>query len=60
MNRRIVKMLLTKIAEILFMAFIAIAMVFCLIKFINAEDVCDKVEYGISVVICLILTLREW
>lgn len=59
MNRRIVKILLTKIVEILFMAFIAVAMVVCLIKFINAEDVYDKVEYGVWVVIGLILTLRE-
>lgn len=58
MNRRIVKILLTKIAGILFMAFISVAMVVCLIKFINAEDVYDKVEYGVWVVIGLILTLR--
>ena len=59
MRRRIARIIFRKLAEILFMAFIAVAMVVCLIKFINAEDVYDKVEYGVWAVICLILTLRE-
>ena len=53
------KRILKKLAEVLFMMLIAIAMVFCLIKFIKAEDVYDKIEYGVWTVIGLILFFRD-
>lgn len=59
MRRRMFKRILRKLAEILFTMLISVAMVFCLIKFINAEDVYDKVEYGVWTVIGLILIFRE-
>jgi hypothetical protein len=59
MRRRMTKRILKKLAEVLFMTLVAVAMVFCLVKFINAEDVYDKVEYGVWIIIGLILTFRE-
>lgn len=59
MRRRMFKRILKKLAEVLFMMLIAVAMVFCLIKFIKAEDVYDKIEYGVWTVIGLILFFRE-
>lgn len=53
------KRILRKLAEILFTMLISVAMVFCLVKFINAEDVYDKVEYGVWIIIGLILMFRE-
>ena len=59
MRRRILKKLLKKFAELLLMIFFVVAVIFCLVKFINAEDVYDKVEYGVWTVIGLILIFRE-
>lgn len=59
MRKRMFKRILRKLAEILFMMLISIAMIFCLVKFIQAEDVYDKVEYGVWFIIGLILTFRE-
>lgn len=59
MKRRLVKRLLKKIAELIFIIFFVVAVIFCLIKFINAEDVYDKIEYGVWTVIGLILIFRE-
>ena len=59
MRRRMFKKILRKLAEILFTMLISVAMVFCLVKFINAEDVYDKVEYGVWIIIGLILMFRE-
>lgn len=59
MRRRMFKRILRKLAEILFTMLISVAMVFCLVKFINAEDVYDKVEYGVWIIIGLILMFRE-
>ena len=59
MKRRMFKRILRKLAEILFTMLISVAMVFCLVKFINAEDVYDKVEYGVWIIIGLILMFRE-
>ena len=58
MKRRTFRRIL-KLVEILLSLFIVIAMIVCFIRFIGAEDVYDKVDYGIWVVILLILTLRE-
>lgn len=55
MKRRIIK----KLIEILLSLAFVVAMIACFIRFTNAEDVYDKVEYGFWVVILLILTLRE-
>lgn len=51
--------MIKKLVEILLMLAFVVAMIICFIKFVNAEDVYDKVEYGFWVVILLILTLRE-
>ena len=59
MRRRMFKRILRKLAEILFTMLISVAMVFCLVKFINAEDVYDKVEYGVWIIIGLILMYSE-
>ena len=58
MKRRTFK-IIKKLVEILLMLAFAVAIIVCLFKFIGAEDVFDKVEYGFWVVILLILTLRE-
>ena len=57
--RRMTRRILFKLAEFLLRLLIAVAMIVCLIKFINAEDVYDKVEYGVWFIIGLILTFRE-
>lgn len=58
MKRRTFKIIKKLIEILLYIAFV-IAMIVCFFKFIGAEDVFDKVEYGFWVVIMLILTLRE-
>ena len=56
MKRRIIK----KLIEILLNLTFVVAMIICFVRFVGAEDVYDKVEYGIWVVILLILTTKEW
>lgn len=58
MKRRTFRRIL-KLVEILLSLFIVVAMIVCFIRFIGADDVYDKVDYGFWVVILLILTLRE-
>lgn len=58
MKRRTIKIIKKLIEILLSLAFI-VAMIVCFVRFVGAEDVYDKVDYGIWVVILLILTLRE-
>ena len=58
MKRRTFR-IIKKLVEILFSLAFIVAMIICFVRFVGAEDVFDKVEYGIWVVILLILTLRE-
>ena len=59
MKRRTFKIIKKIIDIILSLAFV-VAMIVCFIRFTNAEDVYDKVEFGIWSVILLILTTKEW
>ena len=59
MKRRTFK-IIKKLIEILLSLAFVIAMIVCLIRFTNAEDVYDKVVFGIWSVILLILTTKEW
>ena len=58
MKRKTIR-IIKKLIEILLNIAFVVAMIVCFFKFIGAEDVFDKVEYGFWVVIMLILTLRE-
>ena len=58
MKRRTIKIIKKLIEILLSLAFI-VAMIVCFVRFVGAEDVYDKVDYGFWVVILLILTLRE-
>jgi lipopolysaccharide export LptBFGC system permease protein LptF len=55
MKRRIIKKLIKMLLSLAFV----FAMIVCFIRFVGAEDVYDKVEYGIWSVILLIFTLKE-
>jgi hypothetical protein len=59
MKRRTFK-IIKKLIEILLSLAFVIAMIVCFAKFVGAEDVYDKVEYGVWSVILLILTTKEW
>lgn len=59
MKRRTFKIIKKLIEILLNLAFI-VAMIVCFARFVGAEDVYDKVEYGIWSVILLILTTKEW
>lgn len=52
--------IIKKLIEILLSLAFVVAMIACFIRFTDAEDVYDKVEYGILSVILLILTTKEW
>lgn len=52
--------MIKKLIEILLNLIFVVAMIVCFAKFVGAEDVYDKVEYGIWSVILLILTTKEW
>lgn len=58
MKRRTIERIL-KLIEILLMVAFVVALIGCFVRFVGAEDVYDKVEYGIWCVILLILTLKE-
>lgn len=58
MKRRTFK-IIKKLIEILLSLAFVIAMIVCFVRFVGAEDVYDKVEYGIWSVILLIFTLKE-
>lgn len=58
MGRRTFRRLL-KIADFLFNVMFVIMTLICIIRFVNAEDVIDKIDYGIWFVILLILALKE-
>jgi hypothetical protein len=58
MKRRTFKIIL-KLIEVLLMVTFVIALIVCFVRFVGADDVFEKVEYGIWCVILLILTLRE-
>ena len=58
MKRRTIRIIKKLVEILLYLAFV-IAMIVCFIRFVGAEDVYDKVEYGFWVVILLILTFRE-
>ena len=59
MKRRTFK-LIKKLIEILLNLAFIVAMIVCFARFVGAEDVYDKVEYGIWSVILFILTTKEW
>lgn len=59
MKRRTFK-IIKKLIEILLSIAFIFAMIVCFARFVGAEDVYDKVEYGIWSVILLILTTKEW
>lgn len=59
MKRRTIKLIKKLIEVLLSLAFI-VAMIVFFVRFVGAEDVYDKVEYGIWSVILLILTTKEW
>ena len=59
MKRRTFRRILKLIEILLSLAFV-VAMIVCFARFVGAEDVYDKVEYGIWSVILLILTTKEW
>ena len=56
MKRRIIK----KLIEILLSLTFVVAMIVFFVRFVGAEDVYDKIEYGIWSVTLLILTTKEW
>lgn len=58
MKRRTFRLIL-KLIEILLMVAFVIALIVCFVRFVGADDVFDKVEYGVWSVILLILTLKE-
>lgn len=58
MKRRTIKLIKKLIEVLLSLAFI-VAMIVFFVRFVGAEDVYDKVDYGFWVVILMILTLRE-
>lgn len=59
MKRRTFRIARKLIGILISLAFV-VAMIVCFIRFTNAEDVYDKVEYGIWSVILFILTTKEW
>jgi uncharacterized membrane protein (DUF485 family) len=59
MKRRTFK-LIKKLIEILLYLIFLVTMIVCFIKFVNADDVFDKVDYGFWCVILLIVTSKEW
>ena len=59
MKRRTFK-IIKKLIEILLSLAFVIALIVCFAKFVGAEDVYDKVEFGVWSVILLILTTKEW
>lgn len=59
MKRRTIRRFLKLIEILLCMAFVA-SLIVCFMRFLGAEDVYDKVDYGIWVVILLIVTIKEW
>ena len=58
MKRRTFK-IIKKLIEILLSLAFVIALIVCFAKFVGAEDVYDKVEFGIWSVILFILTTKE-
>lgn len=59
MNKRTIRRM-RKLAKILFQLFVIVATIFVICKFRNAEDVYDKVEYGVYSIMALIIILSEW
>lgn len=59
MKRRTFRIARKLIGILISLAFV-VAMIVCFIRFTNAEDVYDKVEYGIWSVILFILTTKGW
>ena len=59
MKRKTFRRILKLIEIFLSLAFV-VAMIVCFMRFVGAEDVYDKAEYGIWVVILLIFTTKEW
>lgn len=59
MKRRTFK-LIKKLIEILPYLIFLVTMIVYFIKFVNADDVFDKVDYGFWCVILLIVTSKEW
>lgn len=59
MKRRTFK-LIKKLIEILLNLAFIVAMIVCFARFVGAEDVYDKVDYGFWCVILLIVTSKEW
>lgn len=51
--------MIRKLMILLFKVMFAIAMVVCLVEFSTAEDVFDKLNYGIWLIIGTILIFRE-
>lgn len=59
MNRKIIRRL-KKLAKILAQLFFVIATITIICRFVSAEDVYDKVEYGVYSIMCLIIIFGEW
>ena len=59
MNKRTIRRL-RKLAKILFQLFVIVASVLVVCKFIDAEDVYDKIEYGVYSIMAFILIFGEW
>lgn len=59
MKRRTIR-IIKKLIEILLNLAFVIALIVCFARFVGAEVVYDKVEYGIWSVILFILTTKEW
>lgn len=57
MKRRI--RMIRKLMMLLLKVMFAIAMVICIVKFSTAEEVYDKLNYGIWLIIGIILVFRE-
>ena len=58
MERRTIRRVRKAIMMLFNLLFVLITIT-SLIKFFNAEEVFDKIEYGVFTIICLILLLRE-
>jgi hypothetical protein len=57
MTRRII--IIRKVLKAILVLAFAIAMVVCLVKFSTSTDVYDKVNYGVWMIVGMILIFRE-
>lgn len=59
MEKRTIRRL-RKLAKMLFQLLFIITSVVVICKFVGAEDVYDKVEYGVYSIMCVIIIFGEW